>query len=145
LSKSDMQPKKYRKREKQIVLGVQINLETDGFKYRKWGDEQQCKAGDWLVSNDGDCYTISQESFRSTYEEIAPAQYIKTAPVWAQQATEAGKVKTNEGSTEYFEGDYLVSNNNDGTDAYAVSRVRFESMYEPIESDTGTTVSKSLN
>lgn len=125
-----MEQNKYQKREKQVVLGVQINLETDGFKYSKWGSEQQCQAGDWLVNNNGECYTIDAESFRKTYEEIAPAQFIKTAPVWASVATESGKVKTNEGYTDYVEGDYLVSNNQDGSDAYAVSKAKFETMYE---------------
>lgn len=127
-----MEQRKYQKREKQLVIGVQINLETDGIRYNKWGGEQQCKAGDWLVNNNGDCYTIDDESFRNTYEEIAPGQFVKTAPVWARQAAESGKVKTNEGHTEYSTGDYLVSNNIDGLDAYAVSKVKFEEMYELI-------------
>ncbi|MBX2835545.1 MAG: hypothetical protein KTR35_01745 [Gammaproteobacteria bacterium] len=131
-----MESKKYQKRDKQIVLAVQIDLDIVGFSYVKWGSEQRCQARDWLVNNNGECYTISEDSFRNTYEEIAPAQYVKTAPVWATQATRSGKVKTREGYTEYSKGDYLVSNNCDGTDAYAVSKDKFEYMYELIESDS---------
>lgn len=124
--------KKYRKREQQTVLAIQIDLDTAGFTYSKWGGEQSCRAGDWLVNNGGDCYTIGKESFAKTYESIAPGQFIKTAPVWACQSGKVGKVQTNEGSTKYDAGDYLVSNNADGTDAYAVSKKKFEEMYELI-------------
>ena len=128
-----MKRTKYRKREQQIVTGVQLKLDTDGFRYSKWGGEQQCRAGDWLVNNNGDCYTISEESFSSTYQEISPGRYVKTAAVWASPATDDGKIKTNEGYTEYSAGDYLVANNEDGSDAYAVSKLKFEEMYELAE------------
>lgn len=124
--------KKYQKRAHQMVLAVQINLETAGFEYKKWGNTQSCRAGDWLVNNNGDCYTISESSFAKTYRELAPGQFVKVTPVWASIATDTGKVKTNEGYTEYGVGDYLVSNNEDGSDAYAVSRVKFEEMYEEV-------------
>lgn len=128
-----MKQKKYQKKEKQIVLALQINLDTEGLKYNKWGGEQQCQSGDWLVNNNGDCYTVNEESFDKTYTEIGPAQFVKTAPVWATQAIENGKVKTLEGFTEYVTGDYLVSNNLDGSDAYAVSKTKFETMYELVK------------
>ena len=124
---------KYRKREKQIVTAVQLKLETDGFAYNKWGGEQCCRAGDWLVNNNGDCYTIGQETFENTYEEVSPGQFEKIAAVWASTATEDGKVKTNEGYTEYSFGDYLVTNKEDGADAYAVAKLKFEEMYELVE------------
>jgi len=127
-----MEPKQYRKRDQQMVTAVQLNLETDGFSYHKWGSAQQCSAGDWLVDNNGDVYTISNESFTNTYVEVTPGQYEKTAAVWASQSKNPGKVKTNEGFTEYAAGDYLVANNADGTDAYAVAKEKFEGMYELV-------------
>ena len=45
----------------------------------------------------------------------------------------AGKVKTQEGETAYEAGDYIVFNDEDGTDAYAMSAEKFESMYEPAD------------
>ena len=128
-----MKRTKYRKREQQVVTGVQLNLDTDGFKYNKWGGLQLCRAGDWLLDNNGECYTIGEESFRKTYEEISPGRFVKTAAVWAIETRQCGSVKTNEGYTEYVEGDYLVANNEDGSDAYAVSKEKFEQMYERIE------------
>jgi len=128
-----MKSLKYRKREKQIVIAVQLKLDTDGFTYNKWGGKQRCRAGDWLVNNNGECYTIGEETFRNTYENLSPGQYEKTTAVWASPASEDGKVKTNEGYTEYSVGDYLVANNKDGSDAYAVSKLKFEEMYELVE------------
>lgn len=127
-----MNQRKYRKREQKIVIGVEINLETDGFRYNKWGGVQKCSAGDWLVNNGGACYTIGSENFAKTYTELQPGQFAKTAPVWASQADEAGKVKKNEGFTKYPRGDYIVCNNEDGTDVYAVEIIKFEEMYEEI-------------
>jgi hypothetical protein len=56
--------------------------------------------------------------------------YIKTAVVWAERATEAGKVATREGISRYKAGDYLVANKEDGSDNYCMSAGKFESLYE---------------
>lgn len=113
-----------------MICAVQLKLETDGFSYDKWGGEQRCKAGDWLVDNDGDCYTIDQHTFEETYAGVSPGVYRKTRTVWAEVATAGGAVSTGEGATDYTVGDYLVCNNADGSDAYAVSKATFEEMYE---------------
>ncbi len=122
--------KKYKKKSAAFVTAVQLDLDTEGFKYNKWGGEQIAKRGDWLIDNNGDKYTVSQESFATTYDFVSPGVYVKSVPVWAEIADRAGKVKTQEGETAYQAGDYLVSNDEDGTDAYAVSREKFASMYE---------------
>jgi hypothetical protein len=128
--------RKYKKKADAFVTAVQLDLDTEGFKYNKWGSEQIAKRGDWLVDNDGDKYTVSQKSFANTYEFVSPGVYVKSAPVWAQVADKPGKMKTQEGETEYNAGDYLVSNNEAGTDAYAVSKEKFTSMYEPVDDQT---------
>ena len=46
------------------------------------------------------------------------------------QAAAAGRVSTKEGSTGYEAGDWLVSNEEDGSDSYAVSAKKFEESYE---------------
>ena len=125
--------RRYRKRPDQFVVAVQFDLDADGFTYRKWGGEQRCKQGDWLVDNDGDVYTVGQEVFAKTYRRLNPGIYVKTTPIWAEQAFEPGKVATREGVSHYHSGDYLVYNNEDGTDAYCISAVKFESMYELYE------------
>jgi hypothetical protein len=123
--------RRYVKRASQFVVAVQLDLETDGFTYQKWGATQTCKKGDWLVNNDGDTYTVDRDSFARTYQSTGPGTYVKRAPVWAEVASAAGDVRTKEGSTHYEAGDYLVYNEQDGGDAYAVSKQAFERMYEP--------------
>lgn len=126
-----MSRRQYVKRASQFVVAVQLDLDTSGFTYTKWGDRQACKRGDWLVNNNGDVYTIDRDTFARTYESTGPGKYVKRTPVWAEVASEAGAVRTKEGTTHYAAGDYLVSNEEHGSDAYAVSKTDFERMYEP--------------
>ena len=114
-------------------MAVQLLLETPGFDYRKWGAEQHCKAGDWLVDNEGDVYTVDAESFAQTYSAVGTGTYVKTAPVWAERATADGSVATKEGRSAYRAGDWIVSNNEDGSDAYAIKAAAFDERYEADE------------
>jgi len=109
---------------------VQLALDTEGFRYRKWGAEQRCKAGDWIVDNGGDVYTVDNDTFSRTYDAVTPGRYRKLTPVWAEKMAAAGAVATQEGSTHYAAGDYLVSNDEAGQDAYAVDARKFAEMYE---------------
>ena len=56
--------------------------------------------------------------------------------MWCEVASEAGSVKTQEGTTAYEKGDYLVSNEADGGDAYAVAKDKFEAMYARTDEAT---------
>jgi len=123
--------RRYVKRATEFVVAVQLDLETAGFTYRKWDGTQTCRSGDWLVNNDGDTYTVDRETFARTYQATGPGTYVKSAPVWAEVAPTAGEVRTKEGTTHYKAGDYLVYNDPDGGEAYAVSKKAFEHMYEP--------------
>jgi hypothetical protein len=112
------------------VVAVQLDLDTEGFTYRKWEGEQTCKQGDWIVDNDGDIYSVDRQVFEKTYRQISPGIYVKTTPIWAEVAARPGSVLTKEGESHYKKGDYLVYNNEDGTDAYCISAAKFELMYE---------------
>jgi hypothetical protein len=125
--------RRYRKKANLFVVAVKLDLDTAGFTYRKWGAEQKCKAADWLVDNNGDVYTVDAGVFARTYRSVGPGIFVKTTPIWAERATRPGSVATKEGRSHYNAGDYLVSNNEDGTDAYCISADKFESMYEPDE------------
>lgn len=125
--------RRYRKKANSFVVAVQLDLDTGGFTYNKWGAEQRCKRGDWIIDNDGDTYTVDQQVFAKTYRRVGPGVYIKTTSVWAEVATKSGAVTTKEGASNYEVGDYLVFNNEDGTDAYCMGAGKFESMYEPDE------------
>jgi len=122
--------RRYRKKADQFVVAVKLGLDTPGFTYRKWGAEQKCKAGDWLLDNNGDVYTVDAGVFSKTYRSVGQGIYVKTTPIWAEKATQPGSVATKEGRSHYNAGDYLVSNNEDGTDGYCISAAKFESMYE---------------
>jgi hypothetical protein len=37
---------KYRKKKDQAVTAIRLDLETTGFKYKKWGGEPRAKRGD---------------------------------------------------------------------------------------------------
>ena len=125
------QRRKYFKKSTSFVVAVQLDLDTDGFTYQKWGGTQTCKPGDWLVNNDGDVYTVDRETFDRTYRSGSPGVFVKITPVWAERAEEDGHVETLEGVTHYKAGDYIVSNDPQGKDAYAVTADSFEQMYEP--------------
>lgn len=125
--------RKYIRRGNTPVTAVQLDMDVERFTYRKWGAVQSASAGDWLVDNDGDVYTVERESFERTYRKCSPGVYEKTAPVWARQAAAAGKMPTKEGETGYAAGDILVFNDKDEKDGYAMSAETFEKLYRPSE------------
>ena len=120
---------RYVKRDSAFVIALQLDLETAGFTYRKWGGLQTCKPGDWIVNNDGDIYTVDRSSFERTYRMVGPGCYVKITPVWAERAETSGAVTTKEGASRYLAGDYIVYNEPGGGDGYAVARDEFERMY----------------
>ena len=65
--------KPYRKKGSATICAVQLNLDTDGFSYEKWGGEQRCKSGDWLVDNadESDAYAVGKAAFNKLYEPIS--------------------------------------------------------------------------
>ncbi len=126
--------KRYRKKPDQFVTAVQLSMEIQTLVYVKWGGQQRGKQGDWLVNNAGDVYTVDGAVFASTYRELSPGVYLKTTPVYAVKAASEGCVETKEGVSEYRAGDYLVSNNADGSDGYCIGAEKFLAMYEPDES-----------
>jgi hypothetical protein len=124
--------RKFKKKATSTVIAVQLNLDTPGFEYEKWGGKQKCKAGDWLVDNNGDVYTINKKTFEQTYREVSAGVYYKPVEVWAVPAEQDGKIQTKEGETSYVVGNVIVYNNEDLTDGYAMSKSTFDGMYEPV-------------
>ena len=124
--------KRYIKRANQAITAIQINLDIQGFSYQKWGSQQQCSKGDWLVENAGNVYTVAEDSFAATYRIISPGRYIKMAPVWAEIANCDGAINTKEGKSSYVVGDYLVYNQENRQDGYTMTAEVFEKMYEPF-------------
>ena len=125
--------REFRRKEKTTITAVRLDLETDGFAYRKWGGTQRCKPGDWLVSNGADTYTIDADTFARTYRAVSPGVYRKDVPIWAERAETAGVLPTKEGSTAYEAGDMLVFNDVERTDGYAIPAEKFVTLYEPAQ------------
>lgn len=123
--------RRYRKKADHPVVAVRLDLDTAGFTYRKWGAQQHCKRGDWLVDNDGETYTVDGEVFARTYRQVGPGLYVKITPVWAEVASRDGSITTLEGVSHYRAGDYLVFNDEAGQDGWCLDAARFESLYEP--------------
>ncbi len=121
---------RYRKKPDQAVTAIKLDLETPGLKFKKWGAQQRASRGDWLVDNDGEVYTVEARSFARTYRKVGPGRYVKKTPVWAELATRAGSIATKEGSSRYRRGDYIVYNERNGGDGYAVAAARFRRMYQ---------------
>ncbi len=122
--------RRYTRRSDTAITAVQLALETDGFTYRKWGGVQTASAGDWLVDNGGDIYTVDQETFAHTYRAVGPGQFVKSQPVWARVADKDGKIQTKEGETHYRAGDMIVFNREDEKDGYAMTADTFDRLYE---------------
>ena len=87
---------KYLQRGQTPVAAVLLNLETDGFTCRKWGGEQTCKPGDWIVDNASAVYTLDCDSFARTDCADSPDLYRKVAPNWAGLAHHDAAIKTKE-------------------------------------------------
>jgi hypothetical protein len=128
--------REYRRKRQAVVTAVRLDLDTEGFTYRKWGGLQRCKAGDWLVCRQGSTYTVDAEVFVRTYRQVGPGVYAKVTPVWAERAEQPGSIDTKEGATAYAAGDVLVFNDPDGRDGYAMKAETFDELYEPAEPDS---------
>lgn len=125
--------KQYRRKKQTTVIAIPLDLDTEGLTYQKWGGTQRAKRGDWLVQNQHDVYTVDAQTFDRTYRAVGSGLYEKTANVWARRADEAGSIKTKEGPTAYKPGDYLVFNDPDGKDGYAMKADTFQSLYESTD------------
>jgi hypothetical protein len=131
---SERARRRYLPRPDRPVAAVRLDFDADGFafRYRKWGGEQRAKPGDWIVNNDGDVYSVDASVFARTYRPVperGPGAYVKTTAILAERADAPGVIKTQEGSTQYQAGDYLVSSAEDPSDQYAISADKFETLY----------------
>ena len=125
---------KYHKKAAQTIVAVQLNLDTQGLHYKKWGANQFAKKSDWLVDNNGSIYSIDNAAFARAYQLVSPGQYRKISDIYANIADKDGSIATLEGTTHYLKGDYLVHEDPDQTvGAYAVCAERFKDMYEPVD------------
>ncbi len=121
---------RYSRREQTNVTAIKIDMETDGFTYRKWGGEQIVRPGDWLVDNNGDVYTVDGEAFEATYTKVSQGIYTKTGHVWAREAESDGQVQSTSGFTQYHAGDMVVFRDEREIDGWAMSKADFATLYQ---------------
>ncbi len=122
--------KEYVPKAQATAIAVQINLDIEGFTYMKWGAEQRCSRGDWLVDNYGDVYTVTDKTFTTTYRMERPGLYRKIASVWARVAQTKGTIRSEEGETEYEPGDYVAFHAPDAELGWAVPPLKFLERYD---------------
>ena len=134
---------KYYPKAHNTVKAMPINLPNVEVNYEKWGGAQQANQGDWLVNRGDEFYTVEQSSFNDTYRCIEGNTYLKIAPVWAEIAKENGKIKTKEGESHFSAGDYLVYNDQNKKDGYAIKNTLFNDLYSE-EKPTIKTTAKTL-
>ncbi|MEM7157034.1 MAG: hypothetical protein AAF799_29550 [Myxococcota bacterium] len=127
--------RRFRRKPDTAITAVPLELDTQGFTYQKWGGAQHCKQGDWIVRAGHEVYTVDRETFARTYRELSPGRYEKVGFVWAEQANTAGSITTKEGLTAYQAGDYLVFNDKEGVDGYAMPAEKFHRLYQPVLTD----------
>lgn len=140
---SPTKAKKYAIKDNQGIVAIQMNLEleTDEFRFEKWGGTQTCKRNDWLVHNllDGDTYVVDGREgvFNRTYRPCGPGRYRKVGHVYAVRADEAGRIATKEGETAYRVGDYVVGDRPEGGNFYAMEPDKFHEKYVDAEGGGG--------
>ena len=93
------------------------------------GSELSAAAGDWLVSDGAEEWTVAAEVFARSYRALPDGRYVKDADVWAVRADRAGEVSTLEGPVRNEAGDWVLR----GVDGelWTVTDAYFRSHYEP--------------
>ena len=74
------------------------------------GDPLSASAGDWMLSDGGDHWSVAPDVFAASYEPVGDGRYAKTATVTAIQLTAPFAVDTLEGVATGAAGDWLVRN-----------------------------------
>lgn len=74
------------------------------------GDRLHAVAGDWLLSDGSDEWTVTNDVFTASYRALGDGSYQKTATVTAVQLDEPFAVDTLEGVATGAAGDWLVRN-----------------------------------
>jgi hypothetical protein len=129
----------YVRREGTAVTAIRMALDFDTFTYRRWGSLQNGKPGDWLVEREGKVHTVDADTFARTYRQTGPGSYVKVAPVLAAPAASDGAIRTQEGKTNYRQGDYIIWNDGEALDCYAIAKEEFERLYQCVEGHNAET------
>jgi len=72
------------------------------------GHTMQAAAGDWAIQSDGKTWSVRDDIFRETYEEVGDGKWRRKGRVQARPAQPGETVNTLEGPTAAAEGDWIV-------------------------------------
>lgn len=111
-----------------VVVVKAEQLRADRAWETRRGGRLVGRAGDWLVSEDGDHWTVTAEVFAQTYKPTdVHGHYRKTARVRAVRMARRFLVETLEGPVPGEANDWLVQN--PGGDAWPIDAKTFERRY----------------
>ena len=122
-----------RRRPDQYVIAVQLDLDTAGFTFRKWGAEQRVQARRLARRQ-----RRRRLHRRRGQSSRAPTASCAAAPTSRRRRCGPRRARRPAASPRRRAARttgrrLLVSNDEDGSDAYAVDAAKFEAMYEPDE------------
>jgi hypothetical protein len=93
------------------------------------GDALSAVAGDWLLSDGADQWSVADDVFAKSYRPIGDGRYEKTATVIAVRLDEPFAVQTLEGVATGAAGDWLVRNPTG--ESWPIPAATFAKRYEP--------------
>lgn len=118
------------------VRCVRAHRLTDDIAWSATEDRSKLQAlsGDWVLTDADDAWagfwTVEQNVFSATYQEVRPGIFRKTAVVRAAQLKEDALVETIEGDVSAVAGDWLVTNPTG--DSWPVKNAEFVLRYKEI-------------
>lgn len=116
----------------QPCVAIKMTLAMMPLVYTAWGGTQVGKPGDWLVSKNGEVYTVDAESFERAYKNISLGVYAKSFTIWAKVAEDDGFIPTKEGQSAFKKGDYLCFNGEFGVDGWPIPAAKFKTLYVEV-------------
>lgn len=113
LDSGDQIPAEWGKLRAAVRKTIVIIREPNGIEtfVKSWGALSATPGEDWvIVQNDGEEYPIKKDIFATTYEEVTPGRYRKTAHSRLVQVPEGivAVLATREGELEVRYPDYVV-------------------------------------
>lgn len=121
--------RRYKRKGNEVVIAIQLDLDTEGFSYQKQGAERRCNAQDWLLSDRSGTYAVDDSTFARAFEEIGVGQYTMVGIVRAKVSDSAGHIRVGQRKVPHEPGDYLVWDESTQSIGYAVPKDWFEASY----------------
>jgi len=95
------------------------------------GETMQAEAGDWEVRADGETWSVREDIFQASYENVSGNQWRRRGTVSARPAHAGETIETLEGPTTAAAGDWVVR----GTDGeqWPVPAEEFARRYAKVD------------